>query len=146
MRKSLLAGFAAAALLAAPSLAVAQEPAGGEMWISLGHIVVPGTPLASYDISWVDKDLNLYLLADRSNSSVDSIPIVVNPPVFKVIPTGVNAFAGNVTTCPIANACNGPNGISPSITPTPLLEKNFGQEMGRPLTPRAAAMESVAAR
>jgi hypothetical protein len=110
MRKSLLVGLAAAALLAAPSLAVAQETDAGEQFISLGHIVVPGSPLQSFDISWVDKDLNLLLLADRSNVSVDVVPIMVNPPVFKV----VGGFAGNVPAAAcggLANVCSGPNGI-----------------------------------
>jgi hypothetical protein len=110
MRKSLLAGLAAAALFAAPSLAVAQETDGGETFISLGHVVVPGAPLTSFDISWVDSTLNVYLLADRSNSSIDVVPIVVNPPVFKVI----GGFAGNVAAAScggLANVCSGPNGI-----------------------------------
>jgi hypothetical protein len=110
MRKSLLAGLAAAALLAAPSLAVADETDGGETFISLGHIVVPGAPLTSFDISFVDSTLNLYLLADRSNSSIDVVPLQVNPPVFKI--TG--GFAGNVAAAScggLANVCSGPNGI-----------------------------------
>ena len=109
-KTGLLAGLAAAALLAVPSLAVAQELDAGENFISLGHIVVPGSPLQSFDISWVDKDLNLYLLADRSNVSIDVIPIIVNPPVFKI--TG--GFAGNVPAAACggqANICSGPNGI-----------------------------------
>jgi len=109
---SLLAGLAAAALLAAPNLAVAQsDPTGPQTFVALGFVTVPGSPLTSFDISWVDTDLNIYLLADRSNASIDVVPLQVNPPVFKITPTAPNAFAGNVTTCPIANACNGPNGI-----------------------------------
>jgi hypothetical protein len=110
MRRSLLAGLAAAALLAAPSLAVAQETNGGEVFGSLGHVTVPGTPLTSFDISWVDKDLNLFLLADRSNVSVDVFAIQVNPSVNKIF----GSFAGNVAAAScggLANVCSGPNGI-----------------------------------
>src|SRR6516165_11121723 len=95
----LVTGLAAAALLAVPSLAVAQETDGGELFISLGHVTVPGAPLVSFDISWVDPVLNVYLLGDRSNASVDVVPIQVNPPVFKVF----GGFAGNVA----AAACGG---------------------------------------
>ena len=48
----------------------------------------------SFDISWVDKGLTEYFLADRSNKSIDAIPIMAGPPVFQIIPTGVNAFDG----------------------------------------------------
>jgi hypothetical protein len=53
MRNSLLAGLAAAALLAAPSLAVALEPDHGETFGSLGFVTIPGAPLTSFDISWI---------------------------------------------------------------------------------------------
>jgi hypothetical protein len=120
MRMSLLAGFAAAALLAAPSLAVAQEPGGGETFGSLGWVTIPGNPLTSFDISWADTDLNLYFLSDRSNAAVDVFGIELNPGVFHIAGTGANAFAGNVPTCPIANACNGPNGVLTLTNPTTL--------------------------
>jgi hypothetical protein len=115
---SLLGGLAAAALLAVPSLAVAQETDGGETFISLGHVTVPGGPLQSFDISWVDPVLNVYLLADRSNASVDVVPIQVNPPVFKVL----GGFTGNVAAAScggMANACSGPDGILTLNNPNP---------------------------
>src|SRR5262249_2833456 len=89
----LLTGLAAAALIAVPSLAIAQETDGGETFFSLGHVTIQGAPLVSFDISWVDPVLNIYLLADRSNASVDVVPIQVNPPGnLKVF----GGFAGNV--------------------------------------------------
>ena len=112
MRRSLLAGLAAAALLAVPSLAVADEPVpNGETWVSYGFLPVPGKPLASFDISWVDTGLNVYLLADRSNAAIDTFNISTTSKIFQIIPAAPNNFAGNVPTCTIANACNGPNGI-----------------------------------
>jgi hypothetical protein len=112
MRKSLLAGLAAAALLAVPSLAVADEPIpNGETWVSYGFLPVPGKALTSFDISWVDTGLNVYLLADRSNAAIDTFNISTTSKIFQIIPAAPNNFAGSVPTCTIANACNGPNGI-----------------------------------
>src|SRR6516225_9848003 len=126
MRKSLLAGLAVAALLAAPSLAVALEPDAGETFGSLGWVTIPGAPLTSFDISWVDEagtpgvgpnGLNTYFLADRSNASIDLFHIQVNPVPSKLTVAAPNQFAGNVPTCPIANACNGPNGVMTLLNP-----------------------------
>jgi hypothetical protein len=124
MRKSLLAGLAAATLLAAPSLAVAQEPDHGETFGSLGWVTIPGAPLVSFDISWVDQletagapGLNMYFLADRSNASIDLFHIQVNPQPLKLTVAAPNQFAGNVPTCPVANACNGPNGVMTLLNP-----------------------------
>jgi hypothetical protein len=119
MRKSLLAGLAAATLLAAPNLAAADETFG-----SLGWVTIPGAPLTSFDISWVDQletagapGLNMYFLADRSNASIDLFHIQVNPQPLKLTVGAPNQFAGNVPTCPIANACNGPNGVMTLLNP-----------------------------
>ena len=119
MRKGLRAALAAATLLAAPSLAAADETFG-----SLGWITVPGAPLTSFDISWVDQletagapGLNMYFLADRSNASIDLFHIQVNPVPQKIVPVTPNQFAGNVPSCPIPNACNGPNGVMTLINP-----------------------------
>ena len=126
MRKSLLAGLAAAALLAAPGLAVAQEPDHGETFGSLGWVTIPGAPLTSFDISWVDQagtpgvgpvGLNEYFLADRSNASIDLFHIQVNPIPAKLTVAAPNQFAGNIPTCPVANACNGPNGVMTLLNP-----------------------------
>jgi hypothetical protein len=61
----LLAGVLAAG--AAATAALAHE--GG--LIRIGTIAVPGNPLTSFDISWVDPVTELYFLADRSNKAVD---------------------------------------------------------------------------
>jgi len=121
MRKGLLAALAAATLLAAPNLAAAEETFG-----SLGWVTIPGAPLTSFDISWVDEvgtpgtganGLNMYFLADRSNASIDLFHVQVNPQPLKLTVAAPNQFAGNVTTCPIANACNGPNGVMTLLNP-----------------------------
>jgi hypothetical protein len=119
MRKSLLAGLAAATLLAAPNLAAAEETFG-----SLGWVTIPGAPLTSFDISFVDQlettgapGLNMYFLADRSNASIDLFHIQVNPQPLKLTVAAPNQFAGNVPTCPVTNACNGPNGVMTILNP-----------------------------
>lgn len=116
-RTSLLAGVAACAILAVPSLASAQVGCPNCTYqTNLGFFgPIPGNPLTSFDISWVDSasqrsdsnDFNNYYLADRSNASVDVIKIGPNPQVFKITPTGANAFAGNTGN----NNTAGPNGI-----------------------------------
>jgi len=111
MRKSYLLGGLAAAVaasLAIPASAITPD----ETFIGLGYVVVPGNPLVSFGISWVDASINEYFLADRSNASIDAVPMQVNPPVFQIKPTGTKAFAGDVL-CPdgTANVCAGPNGV-----------------------------------
>jgi hypothetical protein len=122
VKKSLLAGFAAgvAALLALPSLSFAQEEV---FQANLGQFIVKNGPLVSFDIGWVDPNLQasgtaFYFLADRSNAQVDSIPIEVNPPSF-FFKNPAFPFAGNVL-CPdgAANDCAGPNGVL-TIFPDP---------------------------
>src|SRR5712671_4343879 len=39
----------------------------------LTAVQIPGNPLRSYDISWVNPDRAEYYLADRSNSGIDII-------------------------------------------------------------------------
>jgi len=55
------------AATAAPSATVASPGA----YSVIDTIDVPGKPLASFDISWVDKQT--YYLADRSNASIDVV-------------------------------------------------------------------------
>jgi hypothetical protein len=106
-RTNLLAGLAAvtAASLAMPSLATAAET---DSFGFAGSVTVPGNPLVSFDISWVSGEINEYLLADRSNFSIDAIPMQASPPVFQIVPTGANAFAGAAGG---NNNLAGPNGI-----------------------------------
>lgn len=41
-------------------------------------IAIPGNPIRSFDISWVDSDRGLYFLGDRSNAGVDIISTQTN--------------------------------------------------------------------
>jgi|GEM_PF-440991 len=90
-----------AAMLCVPALAVADET------FSLQQVVViPGAPLVSFDISFVDPGLNQYFLADRSNSSIDIID-VNSFHVRQIIPPAPNNFVGNTGV----STTSGPNGV-----------------------------------
>ena len=39
----------------------------------IGTISIPGAPLNSFDISWIDQSTGMYYLADRSNKGIDII-------------------------------------------------------------------------
>jgi hypothetical protein len=66
-------------------------------------ITVPGNPLQSTDIAWVDPVAGVYLLADRSNAAVD----VINTRTNKFTKHLLGGFAGTPGTGHGA----GPNGV-----------------------------------
>src|SRR3977135_3511762 len=63
----------------------------------LTAVQIPGAPLRSYDISWVNPDRAEYYLADRSNAGIDIID--TKTLTFKRRITG---FIGEVITSPPA--------------------------------------------
>ncbi len=74
--------LSAAVLLTATSPALATACTGPGTLTSQGGIPqtqcqvaipIPGNPLRSFGISWVDPSLGLYFLGDRSNAGVDVI-------------------------------------------------------------------------
>jgi hypothetical protein len=65
-------------------------------------IPVPGAPLASYDISWVDPTRHHYYLSDRSNAGVDIFDTRTNQFVGRV--GGFAGFTGD-------NDTSGPDGL-----------------------------------
>ena len=94
----------AAAQVAAPA---AVGPTGG--YARLRTIMLPGNPLLTYDLSFVDPVLRQYYLADRSNAGIDVIDTVSNRFVMRV--TGnprVGTFAGQKAS----NDVSGPNGVT----------------------------------
>ena len=97
--------------LVSASVALSALPGfanGGELR-QIGTISIPGEPLDSFDISFVDQKTNRYFLADRSNKGID------------IIDTKKGAWVGRVTGMvgPImkkdGTCCNndesGPNGV-----------------------------------
>ena len=74
----------------------------------IGVIPVPGNPIISADIAWVDPGTEAYYLADRSNAGVDIIDVETNFYVGRVGGmVGVVGAADGTT----ANNGSGPNGV-----------------------------------
>src|SRR5258708_33662925 len=95
------AGFAVApAVLLAAALCSGPARADGVQLI--GTIAVPGNPLASYDISFVDPHSRSYFLADRSNAGVDIFDTRTNSFVARI--GGFKGFTGS-------NDTSGPDGV-----------------------------------
>src|SRR5437870_1997858 len=65
-------------------------------------ISIPGSPLTSFDISFVERSSQTYYLADRSNKAVDIINAASN--TFETRVAGFVGFTGN-------NDTSGPNGL-----------------------------------
>src|SRR6266568_4390727 len=63
--------FSIISLALTNSIAAAHRDDGAYGQIAL--ISVPGAPLNSFDISWVDRPSQTYYLADRSNKGIDII-------------------------------------------------------------------------
>jgi hypothetical protein len=85
-------------------------PAAGSPWQCVTAIQVPGNPLASFDISWVNPGRNEYYLADRSNAAVD----IVDTSTLKFkkqIGGFVGAVVGNPTANTLNNNISGPDGL-----------------------------------
>jgi hypothetical protein len=74
----------------------------------LTAVQIPGNPLRSYDISWVNPDRAEYYLADRSNSGIDIID--TRSLTFKRRITG---FVGEVPAgVGVNNNLSGPDGVT----------------------------------
>jgi hypothetical protein len=77
-------------------------------------ITLPGgKSISSFDISWVDPLSRVYLLADRTNASVDLVDLNTDS-VTVISPTGSDKFNGLVSdpnVDPAPNDVSGPNGV-----------------------------------
>lgn len=74
----------------------------------IGVVPVPGNPVVSADIAWVDPGTEAYYLADRSNAGVDIINVETN-----FFAGRVGGMVGVVGTADgtIKNNGSGPNGV-----------------------------------
>ena len=101
--------LAVAGMFAMPSLAKAQE----ETWTQTAIIPIPG--LASFDISFVEVNNGIYLLADRSNRTVDQYDI----PAGILLPSYTGNYVGPVLTSTgtVNNDLSGPNGVLSFLNP-----------------------------
>ncbi|HWW88720.1 MAG TPA: hypothetical protein VNZ26_34235 [Vicinamibacterales bacterium] len=78
----------------------------------LGVVTVPGNPIISADIGWVDPASERYFLADRSNSGVDIIDAENDVYVARV-----PGFAGALTSGGGTTTTNGPGPNGVLVTP-----------------------------
>jgi len=111
---ALFAALIGAASLAVPGIAFAGPCSGLGAPITtetrcLTAIQIPGNPLRSFDISWVDADRSEYYLSDRSNSGIDVIDTKSN--TFKrtiggFVGVKLNAAGG------VNNNISGPDGVT----------------------------------
>jgi hypothetical protein len=82
VRRGAALAFLALSLTSLPA-AAAQVPVSAV--VKIAKIAVPGKPVKSFDISWVDAPTARFYLADRSNASID------------IVDTTTNAFVGQIT-------------------------------------------------
>ena len=87
-------------LILSSTLAVAHRDDNSYRQIAL--VTVPGAPLNSFDISWVDRSSQTYYLADRSNKGIDIINARNSTFVARI--GGFVGFTGS-------NETSGPNGV-----------------------------------
>jgi len=96
--------LAAVGLFGVLSLGSAQSD---ETFSQTAAVLIPGSPLVSFDISWVDPNLRRYFLADRSNKAIDVINYTSGNTVTQL--TATPPFAG--FSAALGNDFAGPNGV-----------------------------------
>ena len=89
-------------LAAGVGLSALAGTAGAAELRQIGTISIPGEPLNSFDISYIDQATGMYYLADRSNKGIDIIDTKKGAWVGRV--TGMVGFSGK-------NDSSGPNGV-----------------------------------
>ncbi len=107
----LTAALAALTFDALPAAAQTADPAPTGGYARLGTIAIPGKPLLTYDISFVDPVLHLYYFSDRSNAGIDVFDTRSNRFLGRI--TG-NAATGQFAGQKDTNDVSGPNGVSPA--------------------------------
>src|SRR5438128_10227799 len=117
-RTRLAATLAASALLGAASLATSGAALAACMGPGaptttetkcLTAVQIPGHPLRSYDISWVNPHRAEYYLADRSNASIDIID--THHLTFKRRLSGFVGIVLNSAGTAVNNDKSGPDGV-----------------------------------
>jgi hypothetical protein len=93
--------------------------AAEEVFAPTAQVAIPGVPMNSWDISWVDPTLGLFFLGDRSHNAVDVVS-TGGTPAFQFF-IGQGTFTGlkscasvpppNPANQPGANDCRGPDGV-----------------------------------
>lgn len=114
MRKSIpFAGGLFALLL--PATIRGQESTGDTDTIAAktAYALPGGAKITSFDISFVDAFSRVFLLADRTNKSLDGVDLNTGNTAM-IVPTGANAFRGFVADPNVMgpNDVSGPNGVA----------------------------------
>ncbi len=91
-------------LIAAVAALTISGAAQAEALKLIAMIPVPGEPLETYDIGYVDQKTNLYYLTDRANKAISIFDVAKN--------TFVGRVGGFVGIRPASAGDSGPNGIS----------------------------------
>jgi hypothetical protein len=110
-----VAVWLAALLVCTAVSAVAQVPCQGPgaptttQTKCLTAILIPGNPLQSFDISWVNPERGEYYIADRANSGVDIID--TTHMVFKKTIGGFVGIKLNKAGTAVDNNHSGPDGV-----------------------------------
>jgi hypothetical protein len=116
LRSALKSGLFVAAVLAATTASARPAPCTGPGAPTttetkcLTAIAIPGNPIRSFDISWVNPNRAEYYLADRSNSGIDIIDTRHN--TFKKTIAGFVGIKLNTTTGAVDNNHSGPDGVT----------------------------------
>ena len=95
-----------------PLLAVGGSAAADEVFKPTTAIQLPGKQkVVSFDISFVDPLIGLYVLGDRTNRAVDVIDTDTNTVATQL--TATPPFVGVATSCATGNNndCSGPDGV-----------------------------------
>lgn len=108
---SFAASFAVLAYGAFPAEAQISLKTLNAGYERLTTIAIPGKPLLTYDIGFVDPVLRLYYLADRTNAGIDVFDTRTNHFLLRI--TG-DATVGEFTGQRSSNNVSGPNGVAPA--------------------------------
>src|SRR6266566_699199 len=103
-----------AVLLATTSAALAQCTGPGAPTNTqtrcLTAVQIPGNPIRSFDISWVNPDRAEYYLAERTNAGI--VVIDTHHLTFKRLIGGFVGIRNNPTTGAVNNNISGPDGVT----------------------------------
>jgi hypothetical protein len=116
LRLALKAGVFVAVVLATTTASAGPGPCTGPGAPTttetkcLTAIAIPGNPIRSFDISWVNPDRAEYYLADRSNAGVEIIDTRHN--TFKKTIGGFVGIALNGAGTAVDNNHSGPDGVT----------------------------------
>jgi hypothetical protein len=95
---------------AVASAVLAMSAAAEEVFAAKSQITLPnGQMVSTFDISYDDPVLELYLLSDRTNKAVDAVDTRTNQVVAQLGQGSFVGFTGN-------NDTSAPTGCLPSIT------------------------------